>query len=949
MRIRLPQGTVVNHLLAGSSAMVLALAGMPAQAQAADVQQAGDAQQTSGTTAPSGDQGQATNTAGDATTAAATQSGAADGADIVVTGVRASLQSAQNIKRNSDQIVDSIVAEDIGKLPDRNVAEALQRISGIQITRLYGEGSAVQIRGLGQVRTELNGRDIFTASNAGNTFSLEDIPSELLAGIDVYKNPSSDLIEDQLSGTINFRTRKPFDFDGFKISGSVSNTYSDLVGVSEPAASLLVSDRWNTGIGEIGLLVSTSYQKSQFRQDTISTEPFYTLDPNDPNAAKGAASAAALATLGRTGQTTTIPQGTGIGEVYGDRRRFGIDAALQWRPSDTLEFTAEVFRNDYKFRFDDFSFFAEPGGAGVIVTPVAGAPFSFASNGDFQSGTFNGIQLAANTSLETRHSITTDYSLNGKWKPTPNLTITADGQYVKSTTTNLRSIVGLNGVGNATLTQDISGNVPAFDITSPYGLTSPANYSGAFYLDDRNNAEGSDKTGRIDAEYRFDNSILSSIKAGFRYADRYNRYSDTGYRYSGLSSVPTDLDVVDLGDFFRGDADLFGNALFFSRSTTLNYAKTLSELGVTTQAPYLASGTNTEARKTYTGYAAAFFKASDLPLPIDGNIGVRVVKTEEGVTGFYQQYDLITSPAGVESTSQNPTVNGVDYNHSYTSVLPSLNLRVHLDDKLQLRFAASKNISRPNFDQVNPALSISEPGAATINQQHDTTGGNPYLKPMTSKNLDASLEWYFSHTGSLTGAVFYKDISNYIQTGITARNVTFTDGVTATYQVTSYNNVADAKVKGAEVAYQQFFDFLPGPLSGLGFQGNFTFVDSSAPSPATQGPVTQVSLEGLSKYNYNLVGIYEKGKVSARVAYNWRSQFLVTTSGNGSGNLPVFERSFGQMDASISLNVTPHFSLTVNGVNLLNTMTSTYYGIDDRPRDAIVNDRKITGVARITF
>jgi TonB-dependent receptor len=906
-------------LLGGSILPLLAIA-VPAAAQ---------------NTAPSGTDAVPTDPATTAPTAA---SAAAD--DIVVTGVRASLQSAQNIKRNADQVVDSIVAEDIGKLPDRNIAEALQRISGVQIQRNYGEGSTVAIRGLTQVRTELNGRDIFTASGSSNALSLEDVPSELLAGIDVYKNPSAELIEDQLSGTINFRTRKPFDFDGFKISGSVSNSYYDLVRESQPAASLLISDRWHTGIGEIGVLVSASYQKTAFRQDTISTEPFYTLDPTN------ATDAATLASLGRTGQVTTLPHGTGIGEVYGDRRRFGIDASVQWRPTDTLELTGEVFRNDYKFRFDDYSYFAYTSGASI--TPQPGSKFTYAPNGDFQSGTFTDLPIGANTSLDTRHSVTTDYSLNAKWKPTANLTITADGQYVDSKTTDLRSIVGLNGTAT-TLTQDISGTIPSFQITSAAGLTNAGTYNGAFYLDDLNNARGKDKTGRLDAEYKFNGGILQSIKAGLRFADRSNRYSDTGYRYVGLAGVPADLEYVDLGDFFHGDADLFGNALFFSRATALDYAATRAALGITGSATYLPTGTNTESQKTYTGYAAAFFKADQLPVPIDGNIGVRVIRTNVAVSGYYQQYDLVTAADGTQSTAAAPTVNPITNTTDYTSVLPSLNIRAHLTDKLQLRLAASKNISRPDFDQLNPSLNITEPGAAQFTQEHDTTGGNPYLKPMKSNNFDVSLEWYFSHTGSLTVAGFYKDISDYIQTGISVRNVTFSDNLTAKYNVTSYSNVSNAKVKGAEVAYQQFFDFLPGILSGFGAQANFTFVSSSAPSPATAGPVTQVPLEGLSKYNYNLVGIYEHGKISARAAYNWRSEFLVTTSGNGSGNLPVFQKAAGQLDASITANITPHFSLTLNGVNLTNTVRSTYYGILTRPRDSIMNDRQITGVARVTF
>ncbi|MBD8702044.1 TonB-dependent receptor [Sphingomonas sp. CFBP 13714] len=929
------------HLATGTSVVALLLGwAMPASAQTATP--VPTASEQSGTVAPSAEEGVAGAQAEGTTPAQ-------DQADIVVTGVRASLQSAQNIKRNSAQIVDSIVAEDIGKLPDRNIAEALQRISGIQIQRNYGEGSSVAIRGLTQVRTELNGRDIFTASANSSSLSLEDVPSELLAGIDVYKNPSADLIEDQLSGTINFRTRKPFDFNGFKVSAAATNTYYDLARKSQPTASLLVSNRWNTGIGEFGLLVSASYQKTVFSQDTISTEPFETLDPNDPDPIIRAASLAALSSLGRTGQVTTIPHGTGIGQVNGARRRFGIDASLQWRPTDTLEITGELFRNDYKFRYDDFSYFAEPAEGALNVVPIPGAAFAFGPNGDFQSGSFRDIRLAANTSLEKRHSTTTDYSLNAKWRPSASLTITADGQFVDSKTNGLRSIVGLNGVGNATLVQDISGDIPSFQITAPGGLENPANYASAFYLDNLSNSRGKDKTGRLDAEYKLDGGVLQSIKVGARYADRSSRSSDTGYRYTGLNAVPAQLEFGNFSKFFRGDADLFGNALLFSRGITRDYGTTLGTLGIPTTPSYLPSSTSNQSQKTYTGYATAFFKADTLPVPIDGNIGVRVVRTKLNVDGFYQQTDLVTPVAGGPQVTGPTTFVPIVSSDNYTSVLPSLNLRAHLTEKMQLRLALSKNISRPTLSQLNPSLNITEPGIAQIRQEQYTSGGNPDLKPMTSKNLDASAEWYFSRTGSLTVAGFYKDISDYIQTGISQRNVTFTDGQTALYNVTSYSNVSNAKVKGAEVAYQHFYDFLPGPLAGLGAQANFTFVDSSAPSPATEGPVRQLPLQGLSKYNYNLIGIYERGIISARVAYNWRSKYLRLTSGNGSGNLPVFQKASGQFDASITANVTPHLSLTLNGVNLLNTIQQTYYGLESRPRDSIANDRQISGVARITF
>jgi TonB-dependent receptor len=866
--------------------------------------------------------------------------------DIVVTGVRASLRSAQAIKRNASQVVDSIVAEDIGKLPDRNVAEALQRIPGIQIQRAYGEGRSVAIRGLTQVRTELNGRDIFTASGV-NQLSLEDVPSELLAGIDVYKNPSSDLIEDQLSGVINFRTRKAFDFDGFKASASVSNDYYDLIQRSRPAASLLLSNRWDTGIGEIGVLANISYQKTAFRQDVLTTQPFYMLDqslrsdgtPNNPT------DYATASQLGRLGQPTTLAHGGGFNQYFGDRRRLGIDLSVQWRPSSTLEITGELFRNNYKFRYDDYAFQAYTGDASI--TPLPGAPFSYGENGDFESGVFQNVPVGSFTSLETRRSITTDYSLNLKWTPTANLTVTADGQYVRSTTNYSRLIMITNSVA-PTLSYDVTGSRPSIAIGPEGFVENPANYSNGGFLDNFVRSLGTDKSGRLDAEYRFDGGFLQSIKAGLRYSERRNSSRDTGYRYTGLSGPVTDYSRTDLNDFFRGDADIYDAVISFPRSLIVDYDATRAALGIGTTPAFLPSGRHNESQKNFAAYVAAFFKADDAPIPIDGNIGGRIVRTEQNAAGFYQQTPQVTLPNGTQ-TNGTPTFNPIAFDQSYTKFLPSVNVRAHLADNLQLRLAASVNLARPSFAQLNPSLSIVEPGRTQQNEIHSASGGNPELRPMTSRNIDMSLEWYFSRTGSLTLAGFYKNIKNYIQTAVATRPITFTSGQTYDFDVTSYLNAENARVKGVEVAYQQFFDFLPGPLGGLGVQANFTYVDSSAPSPAVSGPVTSVPLEKLSKYSYNLVGIYERGKLSARLAYNWRSKFVDTTSGNGTGNLPLISKSFGQLDGSVSLNVTPRLTLTLEGRNLTNTQFNTYYGLPSRPRDAMITDRRISGIARVTF
>lgn len=900
------------------------------------------------------------------TSATTAQADASTDGDIVVTGVRASLSGAQSIKRNSDVIVDSIVAEDIGKLPDRNVAEALQRITGIQIQRSFGEGSSVAIRGLSQVRTEINGRDVFTA-NGGRTLSLEDVPSELLAGVDVYKNPSADLIEGGIGGLINLRTRKPFDFDGFKASASASINYYDLYGKSKPQANLLLSDRWDTGIGEFGVLLDVAYQKTAFRQDQISSQPFFLLDQSTgangvPNNATDYATAQGL---GRLGQATYLPHGVGIGQYLGDRRRFGVDAAIQWKPTETLLVTAEYVRSDYKFQYGDYSFFAYTGNN--PITPDYTAPFTFDEDGNFRSGTFVNVPIDSNTSLERRKSVTNDFSLNVKWNPVSNLTVKGDFQYIRGTTDGERSIVILHSnaerlfqeVGNGVPTMIISpDNNPANGDGSTINI---ANYAplGGGYLDHIERSVGKEYAGRLDAEYKFDAGILRSISGGLRYTDRTAVTDSSTYAFYGTSALANDLYEVRRfrGDLYRGFQGVPDGAVAFRRSLTLDYDATRRALApyvvpeqrdaLLDGVSYVPSDRNTQGEKTYTAYGLAKFDFADSGLPFDGNIGVRVIKTEVATDGFSVQTPQ-TIIGGVPANGPISYV-PISVDAKYTKALPSLNLRYHFNDQLQLRLAASKGLTRPDFSQLNPNINIVElnPG----NGIRTSTSGNPFLRPLEADQFDASLEWYFSRTGSLYAAGFYKKVDGFIANIATDETYDFGNGP-FTVSVSRPLNGDNGKIKGFEVGGNTFFDFLPGWLSGFGAQANFTYVDSKAPSPAArdnEGNPLVVPLELLSKYSYNLIGFYDKGALSARVAWNWRSKYVVTTRGNGSGELPIFNAARGQLDASLTYTVTPNFALTVDGVNLTNTENRTYYGVSSRPQSSVLNDRRVSITARLTY
>ncbi|MGV7191207.1 TonB-dependent receptor [Xanthomonas axonopodis] len=836
---------------------------------------------------------------------------------VQVTGTRSSVTKAQLVKQNAEQIVDSIVAEDIGKLPDNNVAEALQRISGIQISRNYGEGSAIAIRGLTQVRTELNGRDIFTA-NDGRGLSFEDVSAELLGGVNVYKNPSADMIEGGLGGTVDLRTRLPFDYDGRKIAGSVQYNYYDLADDGKPAFSGLFSDRWQTGIGEIGILVNYSQQKSPFRQDTISIEPWYTQTDLP----------------GYEGQGVSVPHGAGINTTVGERERKTGAFAMQWRPNDAVEVYTQVLRSDYDFSWHDYSFFALTG-----ANPMQGLPGIQVNNrNEFVNGSFQNVPTESNTSLTERHSVTTDYSLGAKWTVNEKLTLSTDFQYVDATTTGTRYILSTGQVTSPQFNVDFRGDLPRLSVTDASGaegyLADVNNYNGwRYHLDNKDDNKGTEFAWRSDMDLAFDSDFVRSFKAGVRYTDRDAETKGNIYRFMCINNCDgapfsqyPGIGVMTnpITDFFRGQSHAFGPTLTASDAAVANYQQTLAAFGASPLG-ICPNNINTQNEKTYAAYGVLRFGV-DGDIPFDGNIGVRVVRTEVGSQG-------VRTGTDAEGGGLIP----VDAQQTYTDVLPSLNLRWMLSDQLQWRFAASRGISRPTFDKLNPNLSLST-GTSNGASTFTGTAGNPSLEAVKADQFDTALEWYFGQGSMMYGTLFYKKVEGFIANAVF--NEVYDGQV---WQITRPVNGDSGKIRGAELGYTQFFDFLPGWLSGFGLQTNYTYVDSEAPSPTatdTNGQSLTVPLEGLSKNSYNAILSYETARFQGRVAYNWRSDWLVTTAGNGTGNLPVYNKGFGQLDASLRFNINDVWSISLDGVNLLDTRRESYLGTESRYRDFVINDRR---------
>lgn len=939
-------------------------------------------------------------------TPAATQAAAEPAAsqeDIVVTGQRAALKSAQAIKKNSEQMVDSVTAVDIGALPDRSVTEAIQRIPGVTISRfsdardadrLSVEGSGVQVRGLSYVRGEINGRDGF-AAKSGRVLGFADVPSELMAGVDVYKNPSADLIEGGIGGTVNLRTRMPFDSKGLVAAFSADYTYGDLRKKGRPSASILLSDRWETPIGEIGVLVDFSSSTLVSRTDTVSVGPYTARTDLVP------------------GRTVYTPNDFGYRTLNFDRDRQGFDAVVQWRPAQNLEITGHVFQSKASEKVAEHAIGIGSSGNG----PAAGTSYTYDSAGYFTKGTYADSPGGTTNSLSVaderdnvRHSKTTDYSLNAKWTVSDRLTLSADVQYIKSTTDFLDfTLFTTTNDPLVASNIDLTGKIPVITNATPAArLKDPSAYFFSAAMDYHNNNEADEWAWRADGEYSFDGDWLKSFRFGVRGTDKNLTTRETNYNWGyvsqpwtggGLStpanSLPNATEFFTFPDFFRGAVALPGAGFIVPTSRFVsNYAYSSAAIAAAVKsgccggwAPFNGNYSNSvlgnaggainlQGEKTWAGFGLLRF-GHDFAggTTLDGNIGIRVVRTEVNASGLGQFNSVTLIPTAANASDiafGNGATSPIVASHSYTKALPSLNLRLRFSPKFQLRFAAAQSFVRPNFGDLAAVANVSAttgtlvggtctegvPGGGNCVVRYTGFSGNPNLKPTRSNQYDLAAEWYFSQTGSLTGTLFYKDIYDFVTNDV--QNISLTNnGVTKTVLATQPVNAGHGTIKGFEVAYNGYFDFLPGLLSGFGAQANFTYVDSGGARNAAANPYdpTQVAnskvnlpLEGLSKTSYNVALLYDKGPISARAAYNWRSDYLMTTSA-ANLNIPAWAEGYGQLDASFLVSVNKHIKLGVQGSNLLNATTIVDVGQANArtKHNYVVTDRRFTFVLRGQF
>ena len=826
---------------------------------------------------------------------------------VTITGARKSAESAQAIKRNSDQVVDSIVADDIGKFPDKNVAEILGRITGVQTIRESGEAGQVIVRGLGGITTLLNGREIFTA--AGRNLYLSDIPATMLKQIDVYKTQGADISEGGTAGVIDVRTNRPFDLKGQVLSLAGRAEYRDKAKSTNPDLSGMYSNRWQTPIGEIGALLGLSYQKGTYQDETAWVSPPIAIERKNHTVD------------GVTGGTGTVTGFDAAGRVLntGVRKRDTTNFAMQWRPNADLEVYAEGFRTVVNHDSEsDFMVGALPWwGAGATITTIPGTN----NVGTFSHPSTDSFTLAS-TQARRDFSRGEQYALGAIWDVTPQLRATTELAHTNSnykqanpimdlrwTTPKAVSAAVVNGGGYLTY--------PGNDITNG------KNWNIAAFFDNRQHAESNSTDWRGDLTFDIGNGFFKEVSAGLRLNERQAQHINNvdGYTGTPAALAVSSATVPGLGCLSGATGGDYGFKQFWTpcRSYLLDQTDA-ARLVATGSAKAKAEDPLSffkDVEKTQAIYLKSKMGINLGGVPITATAGVRVVRTEQAISGYNQ-------------------VGGVTSNDPFTTTttsidtLPSVSLKAILAPGVIARLVAGKAIQRPNFGDFNPGLRLYPTNGNTTLSVGNA--GNPALKPIESKNVDATLEWYFAPTGSVTATLFRHNFSNFlVWKGLPETY----DGIT--YTVTRPYNAQQGHLEGAELGYRQFYDKLPGAFSGLGLEANFTYMKGGL-KDVISGNSTD--FPGMSKTAFNLVGLYEKYDWYGRLAFNWRSKFTAEYNYRNTG-LDLKVDALRWLDASIGYNVNKQMTLSLDANNLLDQDYHDYHSTPAQPRDVRRYDRTV--------
>ena len=881
---------------------------------------------------------------------------------IEVTGFRGSLIKARDLKRNAIGSQDSIVAEDIADFPDLNLADSLQRIPGISITREGGEGRNISLRGMGSdfTRVQLNGMEVLGNTSSAfdsrgsisrsRAFDFNIFAAELFNQIDVKKSYSADLDEGGIGGTVNLRTARPFDYDGFKgaITGNIgtnSNTDS-----TDPRVAFMVSNIWD----DFGALFSVAYNKRDTEEvgvDTFRWRQITTTNYNDDLAQdiKDDLEAGNI----------WFARGNRYSSWTNEQERLGITSAFQYRPTENLSFNLDLLFGQLKH--DRIEYHLDTSGSSSTALGRIESLTVIDNNGDLEAvnGTFSDVTLRTET---RKDRATTDFqqiALSSDWTISENLTMRGLLGYEKSDFKQpQRDKVYFETTGGITTdyeTDRFYGNF-SYDFD-------PADIDN-WTVRELDFQEDESVTEFVNAEVDFEYYLENGDE--IRFGVSVKNFENSGFRFQANDLVK-DLGAPAFGNQ-EGDAPDVIQADGYSIFNHPNASWVAADVeavqayyGVVdwditdpSVADFYATSTSPGdfqtrpqnrfaiEEDTIAFYAQYMFEFEDLG--IRGSVGARYFSTDITSTG-------ITSDTGETFTVE----------QDYDDILPTFNIVGDINDESLWRLSISKNITRPSLDSLSvtaPQVQNDPDGSAGLR----VSSGNPSLEPFESLNIDTSYEYYFDDdSGAFAVGIFYKDIENFIvsetievpygELGLPTEFLGDGQDENTIYQFATSINGNDTTIKGVEFSVQKDFNFLPEPFNNLGVVANYTYADGEILYSNVQGEgVDQVkSFPGLSKNSYNFTLYYETEEFGARVALANRGQYIQTVEA-GLGDED--ERGFHEtthVDFSAFYQLSENLKITIEGVNLTNEREEQYSDSSDRPYNTTTSGRSYYVGGTYTF
>ena len=902
-------------------------------------------------------------TASPAAIADTSDTAAADAAsqEIVVTGIRGSLDKSVEIKRNAAVVLDSVNATELGRFPDSDVADSLQHITGITINRTTGgEGQYVSVRGLGSEYniTTLNDR-ILATDDDGRDFAFDILPADVISGADVLKSPQASAIEGSIGGTVNLRSARPFQHPGLHMAARAEGNYNDLSQYGGYKVSGFISD--TNAAGTLGILIGAVYSDTKFRTDALN---YATYDPDSPGVWPPPPSPDADAPPG------AVPA-VGLccvqyGAVVDRKKRAALTGTIEWRPSDALHVTLDGMYTrlrDPQVAYDqsyypDFTYDQNGVPEWSNVTVQNGYITKFTANNFTPEVVNQTIDRKVNTYL---------IGLNADWHPAPRLDVRFDAYRSQASrpeggndTFLTAGLVSPTPYNQDVITYSTNKNaMPDISVALPGGADYAAALSSG-QLDNQNlwsthydglsgNSIKDRVTGaKLDGTFDVDSGIFKHIDAGISYLKRSksrrdidNDWTNGSNQYSSLYNTldgqPGPITFASMGadvistfkfhDFFGGAGGNFprtqvlinaqelldglksldGTPNYTSGTGTYNFADSLPQFNPTNS--YVVN------EETYSGYVEASFGGSRW----SGNLGVRVVKTNTSASTAINQIISVT----VADTA-NPTSSGVlDYSEatplsakgSYTIPLPAANFNFAFRDNLHLRLGVAQTVARPNLNQFAPT----ETDNASNQDYTVTYDGNAALKPIKAWQADASLEWYYAKNDLLSAALFGKklrdDITTIERIDQDIGAVGCFNGNACTplpFNVIEPINGDTAKIYGVEISWQHMLS------NGLGIRAQYTRTWSRAKIDGENaGPEA-----GVAPTTFSINPFFERGPISLSVSWDHTSSFRYATYTEVEG-APAIAKAFDWVTATASYDITKHIKVIVEGKNLTNSIIRT--------------------------